>query len=67
MQAATNRLLFAIVVLLFAVVLKLVSNGIDLIVFLVAAVGLAIGWFAVSASPAAPTLRVGQSESDVAD
>ena len=51
MQAATNRLLFAIVVLLFAVVLKLVSNGIDLLVFIVALAGLAIGWFAVIAPP----------------
>ena len=65
-QTATHRLLFSIVVLLFAIVFKLVSNGLDALVFLIALVGLGTGWFALSA-PQADTSGRRQAEGDVAD
>jgi Flp pilus assembly protein TadB len=46
-SSSTNHLLFAIVVLLFALVLKLVSSGIDIVVFVIAFAGLAFSWYAV--------------------
>lgn len=53
MAESTNRILFAIVILLFALVLKLISNGIDIVVFVIALVGLLIGWWGV-VPPAQP-------------
>ena len=49
--ASTNSILFAIVILLFAVVLKLVSSGMDVVVFFVALVGLGIGCYGISSAP----------------
>jgi hypothetical protein len=48
LNASTNRLLFAIVVLLFAFVLKLVTSSIDLIVFIIALAGLGIGFYGIN-------------------
>ncbi|HZC04045.1 MAG TPA: hypothetical protein VE338_00235 [Ktedonobacterales bacterium] len=44
-----NRLLFAIVILLFAILFKLVSSGIDWMAFIIAVVGLVVGWSGVRA------------------
>ena len=51
MQASTNRLLFAIAILLFAVVFKLVSNGMDMFVLIIALVGLGVGWYGILLEP----------------
>ncbi len=51
MAACTNRILFAIIILLFAVVFKLVSNGMDIVAFIMALVGLGVGWYGISAEP----------------
>jgi hypothetical protein len=51
MVASTNRILFAIVVLLFALVLKLVSTGGDLLIFAIALFGLGFGWYGVMKEP----------------
>jgi hypothetical protein len=42
---STNRLLFAIVILLFAFILKLLTSSIDLLVFIIAFAGLAIAFY----------------------
>jgi len=47
MPASTNRILFAIVILLFAVVFKLVSSGMDMAVFVIALAGLIVGWWGI--------------------
>lgn len=46
--ATTNRLLFAILLMLFAIVLKLVSNGMDGFVLAIGLLALAVGWFGLS-------------------
>lgn len=51
MAAATNRLLFAVVILLFAIVFKLVSTGMDVVVLVIGLVGLGVGWYGISAEP----------------
>lgn len=51
MAACTNRLLFAIAILQFAVVIKLVSSGLDIFVLLTAVMGLGVGWYGISAEP----------------
>ena len=43
LPTSTNRILFAIVVLLFALVLRFVTNSLDLFVILIALAGLVIG------------------------
>jgi hypothetical protein len=40
---STNRILFGILIVLFGLVLKLVSSGVDLLVFFVALAGLGVG------------------------
>lgn len=47
--ASRNRLLFAVVILLFAAVFKLVSSGLDVLVLLIALFGLGFGWSALFA------------------
>jgi hypothetical protein len=49
--AITHRLLFAVVILLFAIVFKLVSRGQDALVLIIALVGLGVGWYGMSAEP----------------
>ena len=44
MAAFTNRLLFAVVILLFAIVFKLVSTGMDVVVLVLGLGGLGVGW-----------------------
>jgi hypothetical protein len=39
------------VILLFAIVFKLVSSGMDVVVLAIGLVGLAVGWYGVSAEP----------------
>lgn len=51
MTTCTNRILFAIIILLFAVVFKLVSSGMDIVVLIIALVGLGVGWYGISAEP----------------
>lgn len=51
MAACTNRILFAIVILLFAVVVKVVSSSMDWLVFIIATAGLGVGWYGISAEP----------------
>lgn len=51
MTASTNRLLFAIVILLFAGVFKLISSGLDIVVLVIALVGLGVGWYGISSKP----------------
>lgn len=53
-ETGMKILLFAIVIMLFAIVLKLVSSGMDVFVFIVALVGLGVGWYGVSSEPRAP-------------
>lgn len=48
MSTSTNRILFAIVILLFALVLKLITSGVDLIVLLIALAGLGVGWYGLA-------------------
>ncbi len=48
---STNRLLFAIVIMLFAVVFKLVSSGMDVVVLVIGLAGLGVGWYGISAGP----------------
>lgn len=54
MAEATNRLLFALVILLFALVVKLVLSGLDVLVLLIAVGGLGVGWYGLSAAPHEP-------------
>ena len=51
MAESTNRILFAIVILLFALVLKQVSTGMDIVVLLIGLAGLGAGWYDLSAEP----------------
>ena len=51
MTASTHRILFAVVIMLFAIVFKLVSSGMDLAVLAIGLVGLGVGWYGVSAEP----------------
>ena len=51
MAQSTNRILFGIAILLFALVLKLVSSGVDLLVFAVALTGLGVGWYGIRTEP----------------
>jgi len=51
MAASTNRILFAIVIMLFAVVVKLVSSGLDIVVLIIALAGLGVGWYGISTEP----------------
>ncbi len=48
-----NRLLFAIVIMLFAIVFKLafVSSGTDFVVLVIGLAGLGVGWYGISAGP----------------
>jgi hypothetical protein len=63
------RLLFAIVLLLFAIVFKLVSTGIDWMALLIAGVGLVVGWSGVRAeqpraeASAEPVIEASQTQS----
>lgn len=49
LAASTNRLLFAIVILLFSIVFKRVSTGMDVVVLILGLVGLGMGWYGISA------------------
>ena len=51
MAASTNRLLFAVVLLLFAIVFKLVSTGMDVVVLLIGLAGVGVGWYGISTEP----------------
>ncbi len=51
MTASTHRILFAVVIMPFAIVFKLVSSGMDLAVLAIGLVGLGVGWYGVSAEP----------------
>jgi len=48
--ASTNYVLFAVVIMLFALVLKLVSN-LDLFVLIIALLGLGVGLYGVTREP----------------
>ena len=50
MAASTNYVLFAVVIMLFALVLKLVSN-LDLFVLIIALLGLGVGLYGVTREP----------------
>jgi hypothetical protein len=51
MASSTNRLLFAVVILLFALVFKLVSTGMDVVVLVIGLVGVGVGWYGISIEP----------------
>jgi uncharacterized membrane protein YjjP (DUF1212 family) len=48
MAASTNRVLFSIAILLFALIFKLISSGLDIIVLAIAFAGLVVGWWGVT-------------------
>jgi len=51
MAASTNRLLFAVVIMLFSIVFKLVSSSMDVVVLVIGLAGLGAGWYGISAEP----------------
>jgi hypothetical protein len=54
MASSTNRLLFAVVIMLFALLFKLVSTGLDVVVLAIGLVGVGVGWYGISIEPRAP-------------
>jgi hypothetical protein len=51
---STNRLLFAVVIMLFAFLFKLISTGTDLIVLAIGLVGVGVGWYGINIEPQPP-------------
>ncbi len=68
-EVGRNRLLFAIVILLFAILFTLVSSGIDWMAFIIGVVGLVVGWSGATAdqlragASAEPAHEAGQNQS----
>ena len=54
MASSTNRLLFAVVIILFALLFKLVSTGMDVVVLVIGLVGVGVGWYGISIEPPTP-------------
>jgi hypothetical protein len=51
MASATNRLLFAVVIMLFALLFKLISTGMDVAVLAIGLVGVGVGWYGINIEP----------------
>lgn len=51
MATSTNRLLFAVVIMFFALVFKLVSTDLDVVVRIIGVVGVGVGWYGISIEP----------------
>ena len=54
MASSTNRLLFAVVVMLFALLFKLISTGMDVVVLFIGLVGVGVGWYGINIEPQPP-------------
>lgn len=51
MATSTNRLLFALVIMLFALLFKLVLTGKDVVALIIGIMGVAVGWYGLSVEP----------------